>query len=54
MDNWQKSKYYQARIQGTNTWIRLLKFDPLKDCYLCRSGEKQSVYFTDELADFCW
>ncbi len=48
-----KSKYYQARIKGTEKWIRLLTYFPDSDKYLCRTGKRKEYFWSDELADFC-
>lgn len=48
-----KSKYYQARIKGTDKWVRLLRYYPGKEAYDVRWGTGERFYFEDELADFC-
>ena len=50
---WKVSKYYQARIKGESKWIRLVAYNPVKDCFLCRVGKQKEIYFADELADMC-
>jgi len=50
---WEQTKWYQARIRCTIDWIRIIAYDPIKDCYLCRSGATKEVFGADELADFC-
>lgn len=53
VDTWTPSKYYEARIKGESEYIRLVKYNPVKDQFLCRVGKEKEIYFADELADYC-